>query len=221
MRTLILVTGQHRSGTSAAAGCLQHLGVNLGTCLMPGNHANPKGYFEDMRVVKAHDKLLEAVGASWDRPHDVPADWRKTIAADVAAADLTGILLQFKRTSKLFAIKDPRAVLFMRLWQEVCERASVRLTLLIPKRLNEASARSLMRREGWPEDRAKAVIFGYQDAIEAVSPEIPSSLILFPDGLWRASCWERVAGELGVSLDIRDGMAGVLSFLDWRHVHNG
>ena len=45
---LILVTGHHRSGTSATAGSLQALGVELGDKLMPPARDNPKGFFEDL-----------------------------------------------------------------------------------------------------------------------------------------------------------------------------
>lgn len=218
--TLILVTGQHRSGTSAVAGCLEQLGVYLGSRLMPANEANPKGYFEDTRAVGIHDRLLGELGASWDRPEDVGKSWRATMAADVAVGSATGLLYEFSLSSKLFAIKDPRASLFVPLWQEACRRAEVRLTLLIPKRLNEASAMSLMRREGWSMDRAKGVVFGYQDAIDRVNPAIPQATIYFPEELCQTSCWERIARELGVELDTESGMPRVYKFFDCSLVHN-
>jgi hypothetical protein len=221
MKTLILVTGQHRSGTSAAAGCLQKLGVELGSHLMPANAANPKGYFEDTRVVGIHDDLLKALGASWDRPEDVPEGWGVHPATGVALYALTAIVQEFAAASDLFAIKDPRAVLFLPLWVVACERAGVRLVLLIPKRLNESCGQSLMRREGWGPERAWDVVKGYQDALDRIPPSIPLTFIIFPDGLWQASNWERIAKELDVDLHVQGGIGQVHAFLDFGLVHHG
>jgi hypothetical protein len=223
MSTLILVTGQHRSGTSATAGCLRHLGVYLGTHLMPANAANPKGYFEDMRVVQLHDRLLEFYGASWDRPGCVPATGRDShpVATEEAVDCLSGIVREFSLLADVSAIKDPRACLFIPLWQLVCEWVGTRLVLLVPQRLEEATAQSLMRREGWKLSRAAEVVVGYRAALDRVDPRIPKSTIYFPDGLWQASSWERIAKELDVELDVAGGISKVHSFLDYGLVHHG
>lgn len=221
MKTLILVTGQHRSGTSATAGCLAQLGVSLGGHLMPANHANPKGYFEDLRVVELHDALLEALGASWDRPHDVPELPLPVGAANTAAADLYAVLDEFAMVADVFAIKDPRACLFTSLWWEICSKRGIRLVLLIPERLPTAVARSLVAREGWPSGRAAKVFHGYFKALCQIDPDIPRASVPFPDGLWQASTWERIARELDVELDIQGGIGKVHSFLDYGLVHHG
>src|SRR5882724_1528346 len=49
--TAILVLGMHRSGTSATAGWLKTLGVNLGPYLMAEDPTQPKGYFEHAEIV--------------------------------------------------------------------------------------------------------------------------------------------------------------------------
>ncbi len=40
----LIILGMHRSGTSVLTGCLNLLGVNLGTSLMPASAANLSGY---------------------------------------------------------------------------------------------------------------------------------------------------------------------------------
>ena len=222
MKTLILVTGQHRSGTSATAGCLQRLGVNLGGHLMPPAHDNPKGFFEDTRVVGIHDELLEALGASWDRPYDVPETWQQHAAPAVVLRLLVTIVQEFAAESDLFAIKDPRASLFIPLWQEVCKRAQVRLVVLVPQRLLKAVAQSLVTREAWPPERAWLMVRGYSGALNwLLRNEMPWTSLTFPDGLWQASTWARIAEELGVELDVKHNMGEVHSFLDFGLVHHG
>jgi hypothetical protein len=46
----IVVTGMHRSGTSLSASILAALGVAMGEQLLPADAANPRGYFEDLRL---------------------------------------------------------------------------------------------------------------------------------------------------------------------------
>lgn len=58
MSRCILVMGVPRSGTSAVAGVLHHLGVNMGEGhLQPGNEWNPRGYYEDLRWQKANKRI--------------------------------------------------------------------------------------------------------------------------------------------------------------------
>ena len=220
MGTIVLVTGHHRSGTSATAGSLQRLGIELGDKLMPPAGDNPKGFFEDLRVVRVHDQLLSALGARWDKPRAVPADWQDTAAAGKAEARLKALLLDFCQTADTFAIKDPRACLFMPLWQRAAQLTGSRLTVLLTQRRQEAICQSLITRNGWLPDRALGVWNGYEEAISKWAPELPVVVMPFPDGVWQAQEWERVAQGLGITLDITK-IGAVHSFLDGGLVHNG
>lgn len=54
----IVVLGQGRTGTSAVAGVLHHLGVYMGEGLLFSTPDNLRGSFEDARFVEIHDKML-------------------------------------------------------------------------------------------------------------------------------------------------------------------
>ena len=60
MSKCIVVMGCYRSGTSAVAGILHHLGVNMGGGFQEPNGANPKGYFEDPKILRLNQTLYEA-----------------------------------------------------------------------------------------------------------------------------------------------------------------
>ena len=64
MSTCILVVGIHRSGTSAAAGVLFHLGVPMGKEFLPPMHQNPKGFFEDLKLMRIQDAMI----GDWRNP---------------------------------------------------------------------------------------------------------------------------------------------------------
>ena len=65
MKKCLVVLGMHRSGTSAFAGILDLLGVNLGTRMLETQPDNPTGFFENKYVVLANDCILETLNSSW------------------------------------------------------------------------------------------------------------------------------------------------------------
>jgi hypothetical protein len=54
----VIVLGCYRSGTSAVAGVLHHLGVMMGKEFDPPAHTNPTGFFEDLDFKRICDKLM-------------------------------------------------------------------------------------------------------------------------------------------------------------------
>ena len=68
MRSLVIL-GMHRSGTSALAGLVQLLGVNLGEDLLPAMpEVNEKGFFEHQEILDIHEDLLKSLGFKLVRP---------------------------------------------------------------------------------------------------------------------------------------------------------
>lgn len=59
MRTCVIVIGCYRSGTSAAAGVLHHLGVDMGCEFDDPNRNNSSGFWEDIHFKKLNERLLE------------------------------------------------------------------------------------------------------------------------------------------------------------------
>ncbi len=64
--TAIIVLGMHRSGTSALAGALALLGVDMGRSLLAPADDNVRGLWEHEELVRLHDRLLSAFESSWD-----------------------------------------------------------------------------------------------------------------------------------------------------------
>ena len=56
----VIVLGCFRSGTSAVAGTLRHLGVFMGDLFDPPNQNNPKGFFEDLEFKKIHNWMEDS-----------------------------------------------------------------------------------------------------------------------------------------------------------------
>lgn len=145
MNSLILVLGPGRSGTSLVAKLVAALGVDLGENLIPGNHSNPDGYFEDKSVIEHHKELLAAFGANnaYGGILPLPPDWIDSDVArrveDWAVASLGN---RFARNTRI-GIKDPRISMLLPMWDRIVARCGARLQHVVCVRHPAAMAASL------------------------------------------------------------------------------
>src|SRR5919106_487536 len=72
-RTLVLVVGSGRSGTSLFTGILQRLGFHVPPPEVPADDTNPRGFAESQWVVDFHSRLLARAGVQVSDAR--PAAW--------------------------------------------------------------------------------------------------------------------------------------------------
>jgi hypothetical protein len=117
-RTLVLVAGSGRSGTSLFSGILQRLGFLVPAPEVPADPTNPRGFAESQWVVDLHTRLLR--GARVQVSDARPAAWALTArcALDPAVQrELRDWLeLQFGRSPDVI-VKDPRLSWLLPLWR--------------------------------------------------------------------------------------------------------
>ncbi len=160
---VIVVLGMHRSGTSALAGTFSQLGLNLGDELMPATvDANPKGYFEHVRIVQAHDRLLAAFGMDWADPRPLPESWMRHPATMQVRRELAALLSELVANGDTVVIKDPRLCRFVPLWQALFEELGIDAHFAFIARHPVEVAASLRRRDGMSEYRAGLLSLAYQ-----------------------------------------------------------
>jgi hypothetical protein len=118
VRTLVLVAGSGRSGTSLVSGILQRLGYTVPAPEVPADPSNPRGFAEAQWVVDFHTELLR-------RARVQTADARPAAWADMARVGLdeptrarlrTWLAAQFSGTDDVI-VKDPRLSWFLPLWR--------------------------------------------------------------------------------------------------------
>ncbi len=175
-RSLVCVTGMHRSGTSLATRALELLGVSLGAPegLLPPGPDNPAGYFENKAIQELDDELLAHLGGSWDQPptlidrwaHDPQLDAFRARAAAALVADF-GPASAGARTGPLIGFKDPRVSLLLPFWRTV---VSVRTTVVVVRAPTEVAA-SLARRNGIEPPQASLLWLRYVLAAAAHDPD--------------------------------------------------
>lgn len=185
MSRVILVLGVHRSGTSAVAGVLHHLGVYMGKPNSstesdlppidgwPTYASNPKGQFEDGNFCNINRSLL---GPNWRDPV-LPISER-----GVGLAELYANHLEPNRT--VYGLKDPAICFSWKIWHEVLVAAGHKVAVLSVHRLNfDAAIKSLVRRDTLPEQVANHIMsrywLGHLQALSTLSKKAPILKIPF------------------------------------------
>ena len=110
-RRVVVVLGMHRSGTSAVAGSLQRVGVDFGPRLMPATEANARGYYEHIDLVNVHDRLLLALGRSWDDTYPFPPGWwRDDALTGRFREDVIGLLRRDFASARIVGVQRPASL---------------------------------------------------------------------------------------------------------------
>ena len=162
MKKALLVVGMHRSGTSALAGALSILGVDVGEDLLPAKSGeNERGFFELKEVHAFHDRLLLSGGRTWDTPWTLPPSWLDRFATPSSKAELIEILERNFADSNLWAVKDPRLCQLLPLWREVLADLGVDVVVIHIVREPGAVARSLANRNAFPAEKSGALWLDY------------------------------------------------------------
>ena len=152
--TALVVLGMHRSGTSAAAGMLANLGVDLGGAHVPADRSNRKGYFENRRVVEAHDRILSSAPLAWSDPLPPEREFLSSSRAQTEARSLTRLIKTLNVSGAPWGIKDPRMCRLLPLWKPLFTALGVAPRYVITLRDPAEVAASLFTRDTLPAAQA-------------------------------------------------------------------
>ena len=168
-KQILLVTGMHRSGTSAVAGLLCQHGFSAGKTLLEPWEDNAKGFFENQHILNINEHLLSHFKCSWDVPFLLPKDWHLDPALKVYEEELDGILnIEFDNESNIL-IKDPRLCVLFPWYQQYFNSRNIAFHCIIVIRHPLEIAASLNRRNGFGEKRSLLLWYFYMSQIEEKS----------------------------------------------------
>ena len=209
-RTLLLVAGSGRSGTSLFTGILQRLGFHVPQPEVPADATNPRGFAESQWVVQFHSRLLADAGVQMADAR--PGAWADTaeIALDHGVArKLRGWLRQQLRTSDNLVIKDPRLSWFLPLWRRCAEDLDLSPRFVTVLRHPAAVVQSKLRSYGsWQGDISRTAGWINQTLFTERATRDDQRAFVRHDKLLED--WTRTVGHVGQVLDlavIRDAPA--------------
>jgi hypothetical protein len=114
-RRPLIMAGMHRSGTSFTASLLASAGVHLGDRLLPAQHGNDEGHFEDTGILAFHERVLRSLGL--DSDGFVTRQVGRTDEATRREAH--ELVASRAQPGRLWGWKEPRTVLFLDCWRDV------------------------------------------------------------------------------------------------------
>ena len=221
---MILILGMHRGGTSALAGGVAALGAGFGERLMQAvPDQNAKGFWEDLDIVSTDDRVLLALGRTWDSIEPIAPDEWKQPELERLADEALELLKQRLDEHRVWAVKDPRASRLLPFWQPLIERAGAVASYVIALRNPLSVARSLAARDGFAAEKSHLLWMGHMLAAMDDSAGAARVVVDY-DRLLHAPAHEleRVARALRIPFDggVRAGVAeyanSIVSF-DLRH----
>ena len=124
-RSIILILGMHRSGTSLCSHLLSALGVDMADEIVVPGHVspapdNPRGHWERWEIVKFHERILRLLNRDYfEHFHDfaLPVAWRPDPRVVQIRREIVAFLQQ-RMGDGYFGFKDPRTVRLIPVWHQ-------------------------------------------------------------------------------------------------------
>ena len=202
-RSLVLVVGSGRSGTSLFTGILQRLGFYVPKPEVPADETNPRGFAESQWVVDFHTRLLRSAGVQVSDAR--PTAWSQVadLSLDAAAADELRKWMgaQFKEADHLI-VKDPRLSWFLPLWRRCADELDITPAFATVLRHPTAVIDSKQRSYGrWQGDVSRTAGWLNQTLFtERATREAPRAFVRYEDLL---DDWTSSVGRVADLLDLQ------------------
>ena len=202
----IFVLGMHRSGTSCLAGALETCGLYFGDVLRMGRY-NAKGYFESLSVMKLHNQILRANGASWLTPPETAH------ISPFHQQAIQDIVYQFKGHYPC-GIKDPRLLFLLKGWLDVVEPPYAFVGTF---RHPEAVGRSLAHRNGLSPDATYELWLKYNQKLVELHQQDPFPLVEYR--LDNAGVYCSVVADVAEQMGLKPNLPALQKFVEAKLEH--
>jgi hypothetical protein len=150
-----IVTGMHRSGTSAISGSLRSLGMNFGDNLQEAMaNVNEKGFFEDNDIVAFNQKLLAVLGRTWSSLSVITSQEFESPFVKALIPEASDIFSKKISSFTNFACKDPRFSILLPFWRDIFTANNLETTLIVAVRNPISVVNSLVKRDSFEREKA-------------------------------------------------------------------
>lgn len=181
----VFIVGAPRSGTSATAGVLKILGLQLGDDLVGPLPDNQKGHFEDAQIVAHNRALYKALGSkNTYTGMALPDAWFQSNNGYKAMQETKVLLHKRFATYRCFGIKNPLLSLFLPTYFSAVKSLFYIPKLIIVIRNPLEIAYSIQRRTNLALEHILNVVTNYLTSIYRYSVSVEKLVILFDDLLY-------------------------------------
>ena len=118
-KSILLITGMHRSNTSFLAKSFQDAGLNIGDQLIAADPYNKEGHFEDEDFVNFHRHLIKKYRL---QSRYSMIDYKRCMRLHIDQSDISRakqIITERIKHNEPFGWKDPRSCHFLNLWKRL------------------------------------------------------------------------------------------------------
>jgi hypothetical protein len=143
-RIAILISGMHRSGTSAITRVVSLLGAGLPDDMIEAKGDNERGFWEGRAVIDLDEKALDKFGSWWGGWQSV--DTEPLLASRRLVESAQELVRKEFRDADIIVVKDPRVSRLLPLWQQALDEEGFRCVHVVALRHPGAVADSLRRR---------------------------------------------------------------------------
>lgn len=155
-RQFTFLLSSPRAGSSCTTGCFELCGVSLGKSVTTVKDGfNPKGYFENQKILTFNDKVLQAIGSNIFTSS--PLKQNQIDGSLNFKNELSQIISTEYINDFFFMIKDPRINILQELYLQVFQELGIGVNTVILRRNRENSAKSMNRMAGIGVPRAESV----------------------------------------------------------------
>lgn len=206
-KSLLVVAGSGRSGTSLFTGLAGRLGLYIPQPEIKPDATNPRGFGEPRWVLAFHKEMLKSVDVSHDDARPVAWELTAQVAQRARARRrLRAWLEEQFAVSDRVVVKDPRLAPFLGLYRTVADDLSVQLCVVTMLRHPAETVRS---KETYYGDHLGSTArmaswLNMMLSVEQATRDLPSAVIRFDDLLtqWRPTL---DAAEKPLSVELTSG----------------
>lgn len=178
-KTVIVILGMHRSGTSALGGIVHTLGISMGDNLFSPSEDNKKGYYEDKDIVLLNEKILKNISSRWDDIFLLENQWENAQSLGPLYEEAETVLKTKISQNDTIGLKDPRMCLLLPFWEKVFASLNLDVNVLFIFRNPIEVSKSLHKRNTFSEKKALALWLKYNYYALNNSKEYPRVFISY------------------------------------------
>jgi glycosyltransferase involved in cell wall biosynthesis len=178
-------------------------GYYIGSDEMPARKDNPKGFFENMKIYRFNQSILEACNTSWDNHFftfkQIPPD--NLHQYEQKAREI--ITEEFSLVKRIF-IKDPRMCLLFPLWAKILKEMGFRIKVILAYRSPMEVAYSLKSRNDMAIEKSILMWSHYFFQAEKTSRDYKRMVVQYNNDLHDVDLFVKNLGAfLGTELNER------------------